>query len=651
MKKTLLTFLLTAAPVFLTSAAPSILDIKHSIDDNHIVPPESFETKTRELEENFYMRNYVVRDSRTSGEKLGTARDYEKRLASLPTDIEMPYNDIVGKYINMYLGKRRGLVADMLALHSYYGNIFVEELEKEKMPLELQYLPVIESAINPNAVSRAGAAGLWQFMPGTARGLGMEINSMVDERRDPRMSSRNAAKYLHQLYDIYGDWSLAIAAYNCGPGNVNKALRRAGGGKKDFWEIYNYLPSETRGYVPAFIAANYVMNFYDKHNIAPTVVRRHLTTDTVKVNKRVHFNQIAEVLNIPVDEIRMLNPQYRKDVIPGDYHPYVLTLPKQQVLSYLISEDAIINHDADLYARRTYVEPGGAKNELFEAIDENGQRNLSAAERQSENANANVEVDLLADTGVRRITHTVGRGENIKDIAKHYSVSATDIKRWNKLRRGKVKEGDQLIIETRECVNPDDVKTVAAKTTQTRRQNDAGAVPPPPQRKEKEQPGAVPPPAKRTKADKASAGSEAGRRYAEESSRQSREKSTREDKSSTRNRQQADQSSSKKKQSKKEQASTNTKKGRSAKTTVHNVKSGESLEKIARKHGVTVDELRKANPKLKGDRIQPDQKLNVPSKKKNLGSSVKKSGSKTSKGKSTGTGKSSSKKSSKKKRK
>ena len=181
----------------------------------------------------------------------------------------------------------------------------------------------------------------------------MEVNSLVDERRDPRASSRNAARYLHQLYDIYGDWSLAIAAYNCGPGNVNKALRRAGGGKKDFWEIYNYLPRETRGYVPAFIAANYVMNFYDHHNISPTVVRRHLTTDTVTVNHRVHLQQIADVLNIPIDEIRMLNPQFRKDIIPGNYRPYMLTLPRQQVLSYLMSEDAILAHDAELYAQRT----------------------------------------------------------------------------------------------------------------------------------------------------------------------------------------------------------------------------------------------------------------------------------------------------------
>ncbi len=307
--------------------AQSILEIKNSITDDNIIAPESFETQTRLLEENFYLKNYVVPGIDLGASQTATPAEYEERLKRLPTEIELPYNSIVGNYINMYLTKRRSLVADMLALHSYYGPIFVEELLKEGMPTELQYLPVIESAINPNAVSRAGAAGLWQFMPATAKGLGMEVNSLIDERRDARLSSRNAARYLKQLYEIYNDWSLAIAAYNCGPGNVNKALRRAGGeGKKDYWEIYSYLPAETRGYVPAFIAANYVMNYYNKHGISPTVIKRHLTTDTVQVNKYIHFNQIAAVLNIPVDEIRMLNPQYRKDIIPGDYRPYLAAM-------------------------------------------------------------------------------------------------------------------------------------------------------------------------------------------------------------------------------------------------------------------------------------------------------------------------------------
>lgn len=404
------------------SAAMSILDIKHSITDPNVVPPESFETLTKELEESFYLRNYTERvemvDTTVSGG--GTPEQYSELLSRLPTEIEMPYNEIVGRFIDMYLTRRRTLVADMIALHNYYGNIFVEELTKENMPLELQYLPVIESALRPNAVSRAGAVGLWQFMPATARGLDLEINSLVDQRRDPRKSSRAAARYLRQLHDIYGDWSLAIAAYNCGPGNVNKALRRAGGGKKDFWEIYNYLPTETRGYVPAFIAANFVMNYFDHFGLKPTIVKHQLVTDTVQVSDRVHFNQIAQVLNIPVEEIRMLNPQFRKDIIPGNNHPYALVLPSQQCLSYIISREAILTTDADQYVRRTYVEPGVP-------------RDSSA----------------LADNAPHlvNITHTVKRGENLRDIARRYGVSATDIKQWNKLSRGKVKAGQVLNIQ------------------------------------------------------------------------------------------------------------------------------------------------------------------------------------------------------------
>lgn len=671
MKKTLTT-LIAAMAVATAMAAPSILDIKHSITDNNIVPPESFETKTRELEENFYLQNYVVRDKNDKGERLGSAKDYEKRLASLPTEIEMPYNDIVGKMINMYLGKRRGLVADMLALHSYYGPIFLEELLKEGMPTELQYLPVIESAINPNAVSRAGAAGLWQFMPGTAKGLGMEVNSLVDERRDARLSSRNAARYLHQLYDIYNDWSLAIAAYNCGPGNVNKALRRAGGGKKDFWQIYNYLPKETRGYVPAFIAANYVMNFHDKHNIRPTVVRRHLTTDTIVVNKRIHFNQIADVLNIPVDEIRMLNPQFRKDIIPGNYRPYTLTLPKQQCLSFLMSEDAILAHDADLYAQRTYVEPGDPDAAAPEIVDENGERNLAAVERQSANASANMELAMNPTEDIVTLTHVVGRGENIKDIAKKYSVSATDIKRWNHLRRGKVKEGDELRIETRRQGSPDDVKTVASTRTTTKandKSRNQSDVPMPPAKKPKPEKPSVPEPRRSNRAAEEQE-SRAGRRYAHTDERtDERASSTKTKKNSDdratasttrknnkkdneeratastkKNRNNDDRStaSTSKKNSKKDnkKESKNTKKNsrKQAKSKSYTVKAGDNLEKIAKRNGTTVEELRRANNmKSNETMIKDGQNLKIPSKN-------------SSKSKSSKSKTSSSKKKSKKKR-
>ena len=624
---------ITLASLALPSTAfgvPSILDLRHSISDDHIVPPESFETKVRELEENFYIQNFVAPNENTGAVTTGTDKDYEKRLASLPATIEMPYNSIVGKYINMYLGKRSNLVANMLALHSYYGNIFVEELLKEGMPTELQYLPVIESAINPNAVSRAGACGLWQFMPATAKGLGMEVNSLVDERRDARVSSRNAAKYLHQLYDIYEDWSLAIAAYNCGPGNVNKALRRAGGGKKDFWQIYSYLPAETRGYVPAFIAANYVMNFYRKHGIAPTVVKRHLVTDTLKIDKRVHFKQIAEVLNIPIEEIRMLNPQFRQDIIPGNFHPYTLTLPKQQVLSYIVSEDAILAHDADLYAQRTYVEPG-ENEEPPMIIDEDGVRNLTAATRQSRNAENSVEVGMVPTEEVVKVNHVVGRGENIKDIAKQYGVSATDIKRWNKLRRGKVKEGDNLVIETRRRV---DLENATAMVKASPKTSDVPAAAP---RAEKAAPAAVPAPQKQSpKAEAAVPERKAETKVVEQKPvAEPKKKEVAETASTAKAVKETAKKETAKKETAKAETSSKKKKADAAEqapaASNYKVKKGDTLEKIAKQNGVTVDELRKANG-IKGNSstIKIDDNIKIPSKAKvsSKKSSSKKSSSK-----------------------
>lgn len=556
--------------------AQSILEIKNSITDDNIIAPESFETQTRLLEENFYLKNYVVPGIDLGASQTATPAEYEERLKKLPTEIELPYNSVVGNYINMYLTKRRSLVADMLALHSYYGPIFVEELLKEGMPTELQYLPVIESAINPNAVSRAGAAGLWQFMPATAKGLGMEVNSLIDERRDARLSSRNAARYLKQLYEIYNDWSLAIAAYNCGPGNVNKALRRAGGeGKKDFWEIYNYLPAETRGYVPAFIAANYVMNYYNKHGISPTVIKRHLTTDTVQVNKYIHFDQIAAVLNIPVDEIRMLNPQYRKDIIPGDYRPYVLTLPTQQCLSYVMSEKRIVEYDADRYARRSYVEPGESSEP--EAVPgDNGVANLAQASRQTSNAETNNEIAQTQLTEKMVVkTHVVTRGESIRDIARQYGVSATDIKRWNQLRRGKVKEGDKLKIEVFERVAPEGVKVVTAPevaqvSAETLRESASASAP-----KEES--------VSRTSAAKITPAKTAETPKATTKAGTAKSKAT-------------------------------AKTSAAKKPVSYKVRNGDTLEKIARRHGTTVAQLQAANGLGKSTNIRAGQTLKIPQK-------------------------------------
>ena len=597
MKQTLLSLFISISGVFAVSAAnvPSILELRHSITDDNIIAPESFETQTRLLEENFYLKNYVVPGVDTGSSMTATPAEYEQRLTKLPTVIELPYNSIVKSYIEMYLTKRRGLVADMLALHNYYGRFFEEELLKENMPIELEYLPVIESAINPNAVSRAGAVGLWQFMPATAKGLGMEINSLVDERRDPRISSRNAAKYLKQLYEIYNDWSLAIAAYNCGPGNVNKALRRAGvesgkesESKKDFWDIYNYLPSETRGYVPAFIAANYVMNYYREHGISPTIVKRHLTTDTVRIDKYVHFNQIAAVLNIPVEEIRMLNPHFLKDVIPGDFRPYNLTLPTQQCLSYIMSEKRILDYDKDLYARRTTAEPGGASSSQPVAVSDGGQANLANASRQTSNAEGNNEIASQATERVVKKTHVVTRGENIRDIAKMYAVSATDIKRWNKLRRGKVKEGDELIIEVVEHVTPDEVRIVAAPEVEQVLAKDTEQT------------------------------------LASNDTEKSQTKSETKQQPTAPVKKQTTQTPAKPKE--------NTQKTKSQTTTTYKVKKGDTLAKISRIYGTTVEAIQAANG-MKNTNLQIDQVLKIPAKSNSAGSKAKSTAKKSTPGK------------------
>ena len=416
--KKLLAILILAGSAVSAVAAPTVLSIKESITDDAIVYPYSFETDTEALRNNWYLKNFAVLDTdvQLKNDVPTSKEDYIERLQALPTIIEMPYNDVVRSYINMYTGKRRGLVEQMLGLSIYYMPFFEQALEKEGMPLELKYLPVIESALNPDAVSPAGAAGLWQFMIGTAKDMGLTVNSLVDERRDPIRSSEAAARYLKQLYKAYGDWSLAIASYNCGPGSVNRALRRAGGGKKDFWDIYYYLPSETRGYVPAFIAANYVMNYYEDHNIGKALSKRPVVTDTVMVKQDIYFEQISEVLGIPIEELKILNPQYRKNIIPGNTRPYALTLPSKQCYAYISSEDSIKNHKADVYRHRSEV-------------------NISDAS----DGYTTVE---------KRVTksHRVRSRETISQVARKYGVTTSQIKKWNGLRSNKLRKNQVLKI-------------------------------------------------------------------------------------------------------------------------------------------------------------------------------------------------------------
>ena len=335
-------------------------------------------------------------------------------LAKLPHIIEMPYNNVVRSMMDVYLVKRRSQVEYMLGVSEYYFPIFEKALAENDLPLELKYLPVIESALNPNAISHMGAAGLWQFMIGTGKMYGLEINSLIDERLDPIKSTNAAVRFLKDLYGIYGDWNLAIAAYNCGPGNVNKAIRRAGG-QKDFWKIYPYLPRETRGYVPIFIAANYIMNYADKHNICAATVDMPILTDTIMITNRIHFEQIAAILDIPVGQIRVLNPQYRRDVVPGDIKPYGICLPMNHCLAYIDKCDDIAAYKADelINNRRKEVEvyrtsaPGGSGNLVY---------------------------------------YKVKNGDTLGGIASRHGVSINKLKSWNNIKGTMIYAGQKLKI-------------------------------------------------------------------------------------------------------------------------------------------------------------------------------------------------------------
>ena len=420
-------FLLTLLAATTLLAAPreknNILSLKNSITDDDIVFPESFDTDVHKMMTNWYLQNYTVLDADVENKSHGEVSEetYIRRLAAIPSVIEMPYNQVVRKHIERYVYRSRTLVEEMLGMSLYYMPIFEQALEKEGLPLELKYLPIVESALDPNAVSRVGAAGLWQFMIGTGKGLGLEINSLVDERRDPYRSSAMAAKYLKNLYQIYNDWSLAIAAYNCGPGNVNKALRRAGGEGADFWAIYPYLPRETRGYVPAFIAAIYVITYFKQHNISPTLARKPLITDTVGVTRRIHFNQIAAVLNMPVEELRALNPQYRTTLIPADSRPCTLRMPTAAISTFLEAEDSVYAcRPETLKPNRRVVEV--ASREEHKAASRSGSRG-------------------------RGSSVTVRSGDTLGAIARRNHTTVARLQRLNGIKGTNIRAGQKLRVK------------------------------------------------------------------------------------------------------------------------------------------------------------------------------------------------------------
>ena len=351
---------------------------------------------------------------------------YIERLSRIPAQMELPYNAIVRKFIDQYSGKLRKSVAYMLGAMNFYVPIFEEALALYNLPLELKYLPVIESALDPRAVSRVGAVGLWQFMLTTGKRYGLEVNSLVDERRDPIKSTYAAAQYLRDLYDMYGDWNLVIAAYNCGPNNIAKAMYRAGG-QKDYWAIYPYLPKETRGYVPAFIAANYIMNYYCEHNICPMKARLPEASDTLLVSKDVHFDQISALCEVDKDLVQALNPQYKTSLVPGSVEASILRLPVPAVLKFVELGDSVYNYRSDeLTAKRRTVDVDES------AYESKYTKKSSTRSRRSSSSRS------------RRKTITIKSGQTLSEIAEKYGTTVSKLRRLNGIRGSSIRAGKKL---------------------------------------------------------------------------------------------------------------------------------------------------------------------------------------------------------------
>jgi membrane-bound lytic murein transglycosylase D len=358
---------------------------------------------------------------------------YVERLSRIPSIIEMPHNDVVQKFIDRYSGRLRHSVSYMLGASNFYMPIFEEALEAYNLPLELKYLPIIESALNPKAVSRVGATGLWQFMLATGKRYGLQVNSLVDDRRDPVKSSYAAANYLSDLYKVFGDWNLVIAAYNCGPETINKAIHRSNG-EKDYWQIYPYLPKETRGYVPAFIAANYIMTYYCDHNICPMTTRLPAQTGTVMVKKNLHLEQIANVCNIDIDQLRALNPTYRRDLIPGATEPSSVRLPQTEVGKFINLEDSIYNYKAsELLNKRTEVDVNDDTPTYYKRSSSSSRSTRNARSRSTRSRSSK--------------SVTVRSGDTLSEIARRNNTTVSKLKKLNGISGTNIRAGKKLRVK------------------------------------------------------------------------------------------------------------------------------------------------------------------------------------------------------------
>lgn len=471
--KRIKTLLLALAASFMTATAQTDEITVHNDQsgrDEVIDLPEGMSVSCDSLINEWMAKKYLYPDTTCANPDYNptfTTEEYQERLRRLPVVMEMPYNSVVQKFIDQYSGRLRRTVSYALGAGNFYIPIFEEALDYYGLPLELKYLPVIESALEPKAKSPAGAVGLWQFMLATGKRYDLKVNSLIDERQDPYKSSWAAARYLRDLYKIYRDWNLVIAAYNCGPTNVNKAIHRANG-VRDYWTIYPYLPSETRGYVPAFIAANYIMNYYCEHNICPMKTKIPITTDTVTIMRDLHMQQVAELCNIDVEAIQALNPQYRTQLIPGSSGPMTLRLPTETLNTFIDLKDSVYNYRVDeLLTRRSCVEVDDRLDNRSVASKRRAARQQSASEsssssrssasksssrkssrssssksssRSSRSSRKSKKVKSSASTTVRK-------GDTLIEIAHRNGTTVEKLKKKNKIKGNMIKPGQKLKVK------------------------------------------------------------------------------------------------------------------------------------------------------------------------------------------------------------
>jgi membrane-bound lytic murein transglycosylase D len=343
---------------------------------------------------------------------------YKSRLSKINSLIKLPYNSIIRNHIHVYTVRQRDKFAAVLGLMDYYFPMIEDIFDSYGIPAELKYMAVIESALNPNVVNRySGATGLWQFMYSTGRMYGLTINSIVDERRNPVLATHAAAKYMKDLYSIYKDWTLVIAAFNCGPGNVNKAIKRSGN-KKDYWDIFYKLPRETRGYIPQYVAAAYAINYYPEHGIKPLPINIPVATDTIMVNKDIHLTQISEVMKLPLGELRALNPQYKTGLVPGSSKPQSLTLPMNHLADFIDLNDTIRRYKPEIYLNRT-----------------------------TQIADPSRSVYIPADIkGKTKLIYSIKDGDNLGFISEWYHVGLSELKYWNNIYRNTIRVGQKIVI-------------------------------------------------------------------------------------------------------------------------------------------------------------------------------------------------------------